>query len=134
MMFGSLDALVYFAAILNKNGELTVGDFTSFQFYMFTFLINFMTMVSVMGEVFGVTGTAAAIAEIFVTKPQVNAYGGDAVTQETIDQGNITLDNLKFSYPTKKDVNVLKGISIDVAKNKTVALVGTSGCGKSTII
>jgi hypothetical protein len=57
-MFGSLDALIFFAAYLNRNGELTIGDFTSFQFYMFSFLINFMTMTSVIGEVMGVFGTA----------------------------------------------------------------------------
>ena len=42
IMFGSLDALVYFAAYLNSNDGLTIGEFTSFQFYMFSFLINFM--------------------------------------------------------------------------------------------
>lgn len=41
---------------------------------------------------------------------------------------------MKFSYPTKTDIQVLKGIDIVVEKNKTIALVGSSGCGKSTII
>jgi ABC-type multidrug transport system fused ATPase/permease subunit len=65
-MFGSLDALIYFAAVLVLDGELSIGDFTSFQFYMFSFLINFMTMASVVGEVMGVIGTTSAIAEIFL--------------------------------------------------------------------
>ena len=39
-----------------------------------------------------------------------------------------------FTYPTKKDIQIIKNISLRVEKNKTVALVGTSGCGKSTII
>lgn len=44
--------------------------------------------------------------------------------------------NIKFRYPTKKDVQVLKGVDIDVDnhKNRVVALCGTSGCGKSSII
>ena len=43
---------------------------------------------------------------------------------------------MKFNYPSKKDVQVLKGVSItvDPMKNRVVALVGTSGCGKSSII
>lgn len=41
VMFGSLDALVYFAAYLNSNDGLSIGDFTAFQFYMFAFLMNF---------------------------------------------------------------------------------------------
>jgi ABC-type phosphate transport system ATPase subunit len=37
------------------------------------------------------------------------------------------IQDVKFHYPTKKDVEVLKGISIDVSKNKVIALVGPSG-------
>jgi ABC-type multidrug transport system fused ATPase/permease subunit len=77
IMFGSLDALVYFAAFLNKNDELTIGEFTSFQFYMFSFLINFVTMASVIGEVMGVFGTSMAIAEIFLYIPKINTTGGE---------------------------------------------------------
>lgn len=39
-----------------------------------------------------------------------------------------------FSYPAKADVVVVKGVSIDVSKNQVVALVGHSGCGKSSIV
>jgi len=39
-----------------------------------------------------------------------------------------------FSYPSKKEVNVLKDVSIKIEKNQVVALVGKSGCGKSSII
>jgi len=57
VMFGSLDALIYFAAYLNDKDMLTIGNFTAFQFYMFSFLINFMMVASVLGEVMGVFGT-----------------------------------------------------------------------------
>jgi len=58
VMFGSLDALIYFAAYLNQEGSLSIGDFTSFQFYMFSFLLNFMMVASVVGEVMGIMGTS----------------------------------------------------------------------------
>ena len=47
---------------------------------------------------------------------------------------HINLENVKFCYPSKPDVAVLKGVSIDVKKNQIVALVGQSGCGKSSIV
>lgn len=85
VMFGSLDAMVYFASYLNtipkEEGGLSIGEFTSFQFYMFSFLINFMTMTSVIGEVMGVFGTAAGIANIFLYKSQILVDGGDKVTE-----------------------------------------------------
>lgn len=50
--------------------------------------------------------------------------------------GHIEFKNVKFHYPSKDDVKVLKGVSfsVDTKKNRVVALCGTSGCGKSSII
>ncbi|KAJ3786774.1 P-loop containing nucleoside triphosphate hydrolase protein [Lentinula aff. detonsa] len=45
----------------------------------------------------------------------------------------IALHNVEFSYPSRPDVPVLKGLNLSVAPGETVALVGASGCGKSTI-
>jgi ABC-type multidrug transport system fused ATPase/permease subunit len=101
IMFGSLDALVYFAAFLNSSGDLTIGQFTSFQFYMFSFLINFTQMASVVGEVMGVFGTSQAIAEIFLHESKINTTGGDMVTAATQEDGSITLEDIEFTYPTK---------------------------------
>ena len=49
-------------------------------------------------------------------------------------QGKIEFKNVTFAYPTKPDLNVLKGISFSVQPGQSAALVGYSGCGKSTII
>lgn len=134
VMFGSLDALVYFAAYLNSNDGLSIGEFTSFQFYMFSFLINFMQLASVVSEVMGVFGTTAAIADIFLHSSTVNTTGGVEVTAESLQDGAIELKDIEFKYPTRDDIQVINKVDITVPKNKTVALVGTSGCGKSTII
>mmetsp|Transcript_16113 Transcript_16113/g.27235 ORF Transcript_16113/g.27235 Transcript_16113/m.27235 type:complete len:335 (+) Transcript_16113:818-1822(+) len=134
IMFGSMDALIYFAAYLNSQDALSIGDFTSFQFYMFSFLLNFMIAASVIGEVMGVMGTAEAIAEIYIHVPKINIKGGEQVTSTTLDDGQIHISDIQFTYPTKQDITVIKKVDISVPKNKTIALVGTSGCGKSTII
>lgn len=48
--------------------------------------------------------------------------------------GTIELRDVKFNYPNRPDVPVLKGINIKVEAGQTVALVGPSGCGKSTVV
>ncbi|GJQ78971.1 hypothetical protein Trydic_g133 [Trypoxylus dichotomus] len=48
--------------------------------------------------------------------------------------GNIDYQSVFFSYPTREGVMVLRGLDLNVAKGKTIALVGSSGCGKSTVI
>ena len=82
----------------------------------------------------GIQGTTAAIAQIFMYKPKINTTGGSQLTDADYEEGNISLKNIQFTYPTKKDVKILQDVSITIKKNQTIALVGTSGCGKSTII
>ena len=48
--------------------------------------------------------------------------------------GAVEVNEVKFNYPSRPDVEVLKGLSLSVEPGKTLALVGPSGCGKSTIV
>ncbi len=48
--------------------------------------------------------------------------------------GEVQFNHTKFRYPTRRDVQVLQGLSIGVKSGQTLALVGASGCGKSTTI
>lgn len=48
--------------------------------------------------------------------------------------GEIEVEDVRFAYPSRADVEVLKGMTLKIPANKTTALVGPSGCGKSTII
>ncbi|XP_048881336.1 ATP-dependent translocase ABCB1 isoform X25 [Brienomyrus brachyistius] len=52
---------------------------------------------------------------------------------ETV-KGDIEFKNINFSYPSRKDVKILQGVNLVVPRGKTIALVGASGCGKSTTI
>lgn len=49
-------------------------------------------------------------------------------------EGEVDLKDLEFVYPTRPDVPVLRKLSVSVGKGKTLALVGASGCGKSTVV
>ena len=48
--------------------------------------------------------------------------------------GTIQLRSVRFRYPTRQDVKVLRGLTLTVQKGQKLALVGSSGCGKSTVV
>uniref|UniRef100_A0AC35TTR9 ABC transporter domain-containing protein n=1 Tax=Rhabditophanes sp. KR3021 TaxID=114890 RepID=A0AC35TTR9_9BILA len=89
------------------------------------------------GPQFGIIGTAlgaaATIYEIIDRVPEIDASSPEGIKPTSI-KGKIAIENVDFNYPTRPDVQVLKGISFEALPGETVALVGSSGSGKSTII
>jgi ATP-binding cassette subfamily B (MDR/TAP) protein 1 len=55
-------------------------------------------------------------------------------TIQTISKGTLEVDNVHFHYPTRPDAKILTGISLKIAEGQKIALVGHSGCGKSSLI
>ena len=76
---------------------------------------------------------ASTIYEIIERKPEIDCASTEG-EKPTMFDGDIDLKDVKFNYPSRPDVDVLKGISFHVKKGETVALVGSSGCGKSTCV
>lgn len=80
-------------------------------------------------------GSAANVFAILDDRPHIDALdSGGAQPPEPPRPGHVSLHNVKFRYPTRRDVPVLEDLSIDAKPGQYVALVGPSGCGKSTAI
>ena len=76
----------------------------------------------------------ANILDIIQTPNRINVDRKDVEHLPKEIVGEIEFKNVKFSYPTRPHLSVLRGLDIKVTKGKYVALVGPSGCGKSTTI
>jgi ATP-binding cassette subfamily B (MDR/TAP) protein 1 len=85
-------------------------------------------------DVSSAKGAANAIIKLLDAAPVINAESskGKRVSGETI-KGRIRLENVQFTYPTRPGFRVLRGLSVTVEPGTYVALVGASGCGKSTV-
>ncbi|XP_061918767.1 ATP-dependent translocase ABCB1-like isoform X1 [Entelurus aequoreus] len=75
-------------------------------------------------------------ARIMVLLKRQTAIDNLSEEGQTLDQfdGNVQFEGVKFNYPSRPNVSVLRGLNLKVCKGETLALVGSSGCGKSTTI
>ncbi|KAL7136709.1 hypothetical protein ABFS83_10G048600 [Erythranthe nasuta] len=76
---------------------------------------------------------AAKIYQIIDHKPSVDRNNESGLELETIT-GQLNLQNIDFSYPSRPDIQILNNFSLSVPAGKTIALVGSSGSGKSTVV
>ncbi|XP_077454041.1 ATP-dependent translocase ABCB1-like [Stigmatopora argus] len=81
----------------------------------------------------GARGAAYKIYSIIANKPTIDSYSESGFKPDSIN-GNLEFKNVHFTYPSRPDVKVLNNLSLSVKTGQTVALVGSSGCGKSTTI
>ncbi|KAI5618278.1 multidrug resistance protein 1, partial [Silurus asotus] len=78
-------------------------------------------------------GAASAIYNTIDMHRPIDSSSKEGYKPDTV-KGDIEFKNIHFSYPSRKDVKILQGMSLKVPSGKTIALVGESGCGKSTTI
>ncbi|KAF2463255.1 multidrug resistance protein 3 [Lindgomyces ingoldianus] len=78
---------------------------------------------------------ASDLKLLFEKEPTIDTWNHNgACTEKESTKGHLALHNIDFYYPTRLDQPVLRNISLDIPAGKFVALVGASGCGKSTIL
>ena len=112
--------------------KMQIGEISAFILMAMQLMTKIGLLAATFGAVMSMIGASTKIIMIMEYNPAVNTEGG--IEPFNRPEGEITAESIEFAYPSKKKVTVLKGISFDVPKNKVVALVGKSGCGKSSII
>ena len=78
-------------------------------------------------------GAADRIFELIDREPELPFRGGEILSPGCV-KGDISFRNVSFSYPTRTDFTVFKDLNLKVPSGSVVAVVGSSGCGKSTVI
>lgn len=76
---------------------------------------------------------AKTVFKVIDRKSKIDSLSEQGLVPEKIS-GNIRFENVFFTYPNRPDITILQGFNLEVRQGETNALVGTSGCGKSTTI
>lgn len=127
---GAIVLAIWLGATLILNNQLTAGSLVTFILYaglVTRGLTSLTRQGAALMQAQGATERLFEIAERETAMPYVHGK-----TPKTA-QGKIEIDDLAFSYPTRKEFASLKGTSLQVSAGEEVAIVGASGCGKSTM-
>lgn len=117
-------------AIAAVNGVLTVGRLTSFLSYANQYTKPFNEISGVITELQNALASAARVFELMEEEPQV-PDAQDAVVLADVD-GNVEMDHVYFSYTP--DQKLIEDFNLNVKPGQRIAIVGPTGCGKSTVI
>ncbi|RYH21270.1 ATP-binding cassette domain-containing protein [archaeon] len=123
--------VVYYGAMLVIHGRLRIGELTAFILYTLYIAIGLGILSGLYTEFMNALGASDRIFRIIDSKPSIPHTGGHWPAECT---GHIHFEGVQFTYPTRLDMSVLKDFSLDIPANRTVALVGSSGSGKSTVL
>jgi ATP-binding cassette subfamily B protein len=113
-------------------GRMSGGDLAAFVFYAVILAGAGGTLSELWGELQRAAGAADRLAELLAERPAIAAPAFPHAFPATAT-GSISLQDVVFRYPSRPDTPALDGLSFDVRPGETVALVGPSGAGKTTV-
>ena len=132
MIFASIVAVLWIGANDVLQGTLSPGTLGQFLIYSVLAAASLGALSEVWGELSLAAGAAERLTELLAKVPEIRAPENPVALPKPA-RGEVVIDNVHFAYPTRPDMPTLNGISLTVNPGETVAIVGSSGAGKSTI-
>ncbi len=131
-VMGSIIFVLWVGANQVHEGSMTGGQLASFVLYAVLVAGGVGTMSEVWGDVMRASGATERLLELLLAKPTiVEVDAPQPLPQTRIVE--IQFDNVTFRYPSQMQTAALDGIALDITPGESVALVGPSGAGKTTL-
>ncbi|RIB22625.1 P-glyco protein ABCB5 [Gigaspora rosea] len=135
IMLGCYGLAFWYGSILIVNHETTGPEILNVFFAVFIGAFSIGNAAPHFTAVSNSMGAAAKLFEVIDRVPIIDSTSSNGqILQKSSSQGRIEFKNVSFHYPTRPDVQILKNFNLIIEPGQTVALVGSSGSGKSTII
>lgn len=133
-LFGGIIFIVWYASRMLANDDLTTGELIKFILYTMFVGASIGGIAEMYAQIQKAVGSTERIMDILDEPAEAIDLHYIPGEQTLHLRGDIELAEVGFSYPSRKEITVLNGISFKAAKGERIAIVGPSGAGKSTII
>eukprot|EP00727_Mastigamoeba_balamuthi_P009542 m51a1_g521 hypothetical protein (1324) ;mRNA; r:334642-338749 len=132
VLFSSYGLALWYGSTLVKNHEMDAGKVLTVYFSVTMGAMGMSQLGPITGVILEAMGVAFGVFSVIDRKSRVDHRSKDG--QKPVIEGNIELRDITFCYPSRPQVEVLRKFSLRIRKGQMVALVGSSGSGKSTIV
>jgi ATP-binding cassette, subfamily B, bacterial len=132
IVFGAITCVIWVGAKAVLAGSMSGGELTQFVLYAVVAAGATGALTEVWGDVQRAAGAMGRLSELLTRQPLIGDPA-QPVTLLTKLRGDIAFKSVNFCYPSRPDANALTQLNLKIQQGETVALVGRSGAGKSTI-
>jgi ATP-binding cassette, subfamily B, multidrug efflux pump len=129
--FGTI-GIIWFGGNLAIDSALSIGQLMAFINYLLTTMIPLLMLVMIIGVTAAASASAGRILEVLNTEPVIKD-SGTAIPLES-PEGRVTFEQVRFSYDGENCEDVLQDVSFTAEPGETVAVLGSTGSGKSTLV
>ncbi|MNU67287.1 Lipid A export ATP-binding/permease protein MsbA [compost metagenome] len=133
LVLGAVGVMLWVGGMDVMAGRISAGELAAFVFYSLIVGSAFGTLSEVIGELQRAAGAAERIAELLRSENIILPPTTDLVTLPARVKGDLLLQDVRFSYPSRPESFAVDGLNLTVRAGETLALVGPSGAGKSTV-